>query len=132
MFLASDADNHVTAEDIVMAGKRTSGGPLPDGHPFKGVCIILGSNIPEAWKERFRKKQEQQKPQPDEPDDLEVQAFNDYEEALARSVEEKAKDRLPPFEAAAHKSYEEAMWDRYERETGRKRPADAPGSDDPG
>ena len=39
-----------------MAGKRTSGGPLPDGHPFKGGLILFGSSIPEAWKEGFRKK----------------------------------------------------------------------------
>ena len=49
---------------------RISGKPLPEGSPFKNGCIIFGSNIPEAWKERFRKKkQEQQKPQPNEPDD---------------------------------------------------------------
>lgn len=35
---------------------------------------------------------------------------------------------LPPFEAEAHKSYESAMWDRFEQATGNKRPADAPKS----
>ena len=29
-----------------MAGKRTSGGPLPDGHPFKGGLIIFGMKRP--------------------------------------------------------------------------------------
>ena len=87
-----------------MAGKRTSGGPLPDGHPFKGGCIIFGANIPEAWKEGFRKKAKGQSPEqprtPEEeqpttrrePDNLEAQAFNDYEEALTGSIEEKVRD----------------------------------------
>lgn len=33
---------------------------------------------------------------------------------------------LPPFEAEAHRSYESAMWDMLERDTGKQRPADAP------
>lgn len=87
-----------------MAGKRTSNRPLPDGHPFKGGCIIFGANIPEAWKEGFRKKAkglspvqprtpEEERPTTSrEPDDLETQAFNDYEEALTGSIEEKVRD----------------------------------------
>ena len=85
-----------------MAGKRTSGGPLPDGHPLKGGLILFGSGIPEAWKAGFRRKKmrEQTREQaeipervPDNlPDDLEVQAFNDYEKALSRSIEEKVGD----------------------------------------
>lgn len=81
------------------------GTPLPDGHPFKNGCVIFGSNIPEAWKERFRKKK--QEPSPEQPsppeekqpptrreqDDLEVQAFNDHEEELSRSIEEKVRDK---------------------------------------
>ena len=88
-----------------MAGKRTSGGPLPDGHPFKGGLILIGSGIPEAWREGFRKKVRGLNPvqpsKPDEeqhsaslgPDDQEAQAFNDYEEALSRSIEEKVRDK---------------------------------------
>ena len=87
-----------------MAGKRTSGGPLPDGHPFKGGLILFGSSIPEAWKEGFRKKaqglnpvqpskSEKEQPSSLEPDDLEAQAFNDYEEALTRSIQEKVRDK---------------------------------------
>lgn len=86
-----------------MAGKRTSGGPLPDGHPFKGGLILFGSGIPEAWKEGFRKKKMREQAreqsstlgeaQPSNlPDDLEAQAFNDYEEALAGSIEDKVRD----------------------------------------
>ena len=85
---------------MVMIGKR----PFPDGHPFKGGCIIFDANIPEAWKEGFRRKkiQEQAREQSSTlgeaqpsnlPDDLEVQAFNDYEEALTRSLEEKVRDK---------------------------------------
>lgn len=71
---------------------------------------------------------------PEPPDDLEVQAFQDYEQALSRSLEEKVKELpsskpdLSPFELEAHKSYESAMWDRFEQATGNKRPADAPKS----
>jgi hypothetical protein len=39
-----------------------------------------------------------------------------------------ASDSLPPFEAEAHRTYEDAMWDMFERDTGRKRPEDAPKS----
>lgn len=88
----------------VHVGKRTSGRPLPDDHPFKGGLILFGSGIPEAWKEGFRKKKmrEQAREQSStseelpsarrDPDDLEAQAFNDYEEALTGSIEEKVRD----------------------------------------
>jgi hypothetical protein len=88
-----------------MAGKLTHGGPLPDGHPFKGGLILFGSNIPEAWKEKLRKKtqapppeqpsplEEEQPPTRRELDDLEAQAFNDHEEELSRSIEEKVRDK---------------------------------------
>ena len=88
-----------------MAGKLTHGRPFPDGHPFKGGCIIFGANIPEAWKEGFRKKakglspvqprtpEEEQPATRREPDDLEAQAFDDYEEALSRSIEENVRDK---------------------------------------
>lgn len=78
--------------------------PFPDGHPFKGGLILFGSGIPEAWKDGFRKKKmrEQAREQASTlgearpsnlPDDLEVQAFNDYEEALSRSIEENVKGK---------------------------------------
>lgn len=82
---------------------RISNRPLPDGHPFKGGCIIFGANIPEAWKERLRKKmqgpppaqpralEEEQLPPMREPDDLEAQAFDDYEDSQARMIYKKAE-----------------------------------------
>jgi len=45
-----------------MAGKKTSGGSLPYGHPFKGGLILFGAGIPEAWKDGFRKKFQGLKP----------------------------------------------------------------------
>ena len=117
-------------------------GPLPDGHPLKGGLILFGSGIPEAWKEGFRRKKmrEQAREQaeiPEQttdnlPDDLEVQAFQDYEHALSRSLEEKVKELpstkpdLSQFELEARESYESAMWDQYEQATGNKRPEGAP------
>ena len=41
-------------------------------------------------------------------------------------------DSLPPFEAEGHRLYEQVMWDMFERDSGRKRPADASKSPGPG
>ena len=86
-------------------------GPLPDGHPLKGGLILFGSGIPEAWKEGFRKNKMQEQarigaeipervpgnspdasvpipeasadvPDVNYPDDLQIQAFNDFEAAM--------------------------------------------------
>lgn len=38
-------------------------------------------------------KPEKEQPSSLEPDDLEAQAFNDYEEALTRSIQEKVRDK---------------------------------------
>ena len=74
--------------------------PLPDGHPLKGGCIILGWNRPPS------------SAKPSTP-----------------TAEPSSKPDLSPFEVEAHKSYESAMRDRYEQATGNKRPAEAPSSE---
>lgn len=71
------------------------GTPLPDDHPLKGGCIILGWNRP---------------PSSGKPS----------------TPTAEPSTSLPPFEAEAHRSYESAMWDMLERDTGKQRPADAP------
>lgn len=61
---------------------------------------------------------------PEPPDDLEVQAFRDYEQALSRSLEEKVKESpsskpdLSPFELEARQSLEESIHRLYEHHTG--------------
>lgn len=72
------------------------GTPLPDGHPLKGGCIIFGQKRPGS------------SAKPSAP------------------TAEPSSNSLPPFEAGAHKSYESAMWDRFEQATGNKRPEEAP------
>lgn len=75
------------------------GTPLRDGHPLKGGCVIFGWNRP---------------PSSEKP---------------STPTAEPSTSSLPPFEAEAHRSYESAMWDRYEQATGNKRPADDPQSE---
>lgn len=72
------------------------GTPLRDGHPLKGGCVIFGWNRP---------------PSSEKP---------------STPTAEPSTSSLPPFEAEAHRSYESAMWDRYEQATGNKRPDGAP------
>ncbi len=87
-------------------------------------------------REQAREQAEISKQAPDNfPDDLDVQAFNDYEGTLARSISDmeqrrkgQAQDSLPPFEAAAHRSLEESLHRLYEQHTGKQRPADDPKS----
>lgn len=77
------------------------GTPLPDDHPLKGGCIILGWNRPPSSGKPSTPTAE---PSSNKPD-------------------------LSPFEMEARESYESAMWDQYEQATGNKRPADDPQSE---
>ena len=70
--------------------------PFPDGHPLKGGRIIFGAKRPGS------------------------------SEKPSTPTAEPSSSSLPPFEAEAHKSYESAMWDRFEQATGNKRPEEAP------
>lgn len=73
---------------------------LPDGHPFKGGCVIFGMKRPGS------------SAKPSTP-----------------TAEPSSKPDLPPFEVEARESYESAMWDKYEQATGNSRPEGAPSSE---
>jgi hypothetical protein len=51
--------------------------PLPEGHPFKGGCILFGVKPPKAWIERQAAKK--LAAQPNQPDDLKMESDKDSE-----------------------------------------------------
>ena len=84
---------------------RISNRPLPDGHPFKGGRIIFGMKPPGSSAKPSTP--EGPKPSSSSPDDLEVQAFQDYEQALSRSIsdmEQRRKVQAPSSESITPES----------------------------
>ena len=92
-----------------MAGKLTHGRPFPDGHPFKGGRIIFGAKPPGSSAKPSTP--EEPKPSSNSPDDLEAQAFQDYEQALSRSIsdmEQRRTGQAPSSESTTPASPEAA------------------------
>lgn len=80
------------------------GTPLPDGHPLKGGCIIFGWNRPPSSAKPSAPTAELST---NSPDDLEVQAFQDYEQALSKSIsdmEQQRKGQAPSSESTTPES----------------------------
>ena len=85
-----------------MAAKLTihpPGTPLPDDHPLKGGCIILGWNRPPS-----------------------------SARLSAPTPEPSTKPDLSPFELEARQSLEDSLHRLYEQHTGNKRVSEAPQS----